>query len=116
MKIKTPEERKALRDGYCAGLKRIHVQENPYSINDRKYKIWMHGYAGIPDTGITDEGFIVSWVCFKCGKQLSVIRQDHSDVDLIWSKLMIGYNFCTECGDRSYLSLFIKEDKPGWSF
>ena len=118
MQIKTSKERKALRDGYCARLRKEHIQRNPYCEDDPLYKIWIFGWNNIPDLIIGKKEFTIKWACFKCGSLYEEESEDEKYILEIYRELMYAKNFCIKCGDGApyHLKFSIKADKHGWSW
>lgn len=99
MEIQTLQQRKALRDGYCAGLRGETIDENPHKSTTDLFKIWEYGRNNLPEVWHDEiaEIFIVKWICFKCGEKYELERVDESKATNIWKDLMLGHNYCRIC-------------------
>jgi len=118
MKIKTPEERKALRNGYSAGFRRANLDENPYKLGSILRTIWDFGFYNIPDISMINDVTVIKWACFKCGETYKEQSNNRRYIFLIYDNLMFGSNFCPKCGDGTHHHLReeVKGISYGWSF
>lgn len=104
MKELTPQQRKALRDGYCAGLRNELPEENPYIMGTDIFNAWEYGRSNLPIVWRDDQTgeWGVKWICFKCGIKYSVESWHRDRPEAIWKELMIGHNFCKYCDHMNF--------------